>query len=219
MHWLGYSRKKEKKEAEFIFDQHFNQVHGQGQGENVEPVVEHEHDHDEVDTSYENEGQNVTENDLSGSEVSDNEFNEEADSDNEVPEHEEQVRHWRELPPIELYHKMYGYNMTDIPYPFQRDKDLQAGWMARMNGIYSFPQRFVPVWSQSSLCKHNNEFDQDDAKLRSHSKNIVVYTNIGERVFDVQVMYRKTVGSCSCIQQYDSHKHLLWQLYVNSKYL
>ena len=62
--------------------------------------------------------------------------------------------------------------------------NLQAGWMERINGIYSFPTQFIPVWSASNVYKHGNVFDPDDGNLGRHSQNIVVYTNKGERVFD-----------------------------------
>ena len=120
--------------------------------------------------------------------------------------------HWRTLPPIDVYHQLYGYNTTDITYPFQLDMNLQAGWMERINGIYSFPTQFIPVWSASNVCKHGNVFDHDDGNLGRHSQNIVVYTNIGERVFDVEIMYRKTLGNCKCPQQFDGHPNLLWHL-------
>ena len=55
-------------------------------------------------------------------------------------------------------------------------------------------------------------FDPDDGNLGRHSQNIVVYTNIGERVFDVEIMYRKTLGNCKCPQQFYGHPNLLWHL-------
>ena len=120
--------------------------------------------------------------------------------------------HWKTMPPREIYHELYGYNETDIPYPFQSDKFLQAGFLQRMQGIYDFPAQFIPVWSPSYQCKHENLFDPDDSKLGRHSKNIVVYSNIGERIFDVEAMFRKTLGNCRCLQQYDGHPQLLWHI-------
>ena len=45
----------------------------------------------------------------------------------------------RKLPSIDVYHKLYGYNISDIVYPFHLDQNLQAGWMERMGGNFSFP--------------------------------------------------------------------------------
>jgi hypothetical protein len=86
------------------------------------------------------------------------------------------------------------YNVSDITYPFHLDVNLQAGLIDKMNGIYSFPTQFIPVWSASNVCHHGNVFDHDDGNLGRHSQNIVVYTNIGERVFDVKIMYRNKLG-------------------------
>ena len=193
VHWLGYRQKQKENIAEFPFNQHLDQD-GQGTPHRVA-----EHDHGEG-----------SDEDVDETATGDNMHSDE-DTDDEDGEPDE-PRHWRSMPPLEAYKKQYGHNMSDILYPFKRDKDLQRGWMERMNGIYSFPNQFVPVWSESNLCKHNNIFDHDDAKLGSHSKQIVVYSNIGERVFEVEVLYRKTLGGCSCIQQFDSHKYLLWHL-------
>ena len=102
--------------------------------------------------------------------------------------------------------------MTDIVYPFKLDKILQEGWMERMKGNYSFPEKFIPKWSPETVCKHGQLFDKDDDNIVSHSPNIVVYTNIGERIFNVEVMCRKTVEGCKCIQQVDGHESLLWHL-------
>ena len=120
--------------------------------------------------------------------------------------------HWRTMPPIDKYHQLYGYNVTDIIYPFHLYKNIQAGWMERMNGVYSFPKQFIPTWSLATVCKHNNVFDQDDENLGRYSRNIVVYKNIGERLFDVDVMFRNTLANCKCVQQFDSHRFLLWHL-------
>ena len=60
--------------------------------------------------------------------------------------------------------------------------------------------------------KHENIFDPDNSNLLRQSTNITVYTNIGKRVFNVEVMCRKTLFGCKCLQQFDGHPHLLWHL-------
>ena len=203
VHWLAY-KKLEKEEEEFAFNQHIHEVDGNASFD--DGIIEHSHDDEndgavEMEDDVEDGDNNVTNGDGDDDSASE-------DEGETIPE----GMHWRTMPPIEKYHKLYGYNITDIIYPFQRDKDLQSGWLERMNGVYSFPNQFIPVWSLSNLCKHNNIFDRDDDNLGRHSRNIVVYTNIGERLFAVDVMFRKTIANCKCIQQFDSHKYLLWHL-------
>ena len=200
VHWLGYKQKQRENEDEFPFNQHLNQEQpGVFQG-----VVDHDHDQEEGNDQEEGSNEQ-NENAMNANMYND----EDSDEDDANPE---EIRHWRSMPPVDMYKKQYGHNMTDILYPFKRDRDLQRGWMERMNGIYSFPNKFVPAWSESNLCKHGNVYDHDDQNLGSHCEQIVVYSNIGERVFDVEVLFRKTLAGCACIQQYDSHKHLLWHL-------
>ena len=70
------------------------------------------------------------EEELGSENLEDTEVNEESDLEE---------LHWRKLPSIDVYHKLYGYNISDIVYPFHLDQNLQAGWMERMGGNFSFP--------------------------------------------------------------------------------
>ena len=207
MHWLNYKSKKREGSEEFAFDHH---VIEQERIEDFQDIIEH--DHDDNNESVIDQHENVEASDLTLAE--DDEGSDEpgnADAENTVMDDEKPL-HWRTIPPLDVYHKLYGYNVSDIVYPFQRDPQLQSGWIERMQGIYSFPSQFIPVWSVSNLCKHGNIFDREDENLGFHSKNIVVYTSIGERVFDVEVLYRRSMADCKCMQQFDSHGHLLWHL-------
>ena len=201
-HWLWYKKKDgDEHEEEFAFNHHITDP-ANDQGDAEEENSEREEDESPVDES---------DNDVDEEYIDqiDEEGSDEAEStvigDEEPP-------HWREIPPIDVYQKLYGYNVTDILYPFQRDPQLQRGWIQRMNGIYALPDKFIPVWSVSNRCKHDSLFDIEEGNLGIHSKNIVVYTSIGERVFDVEVFYRKSSGDCQCVQQFDSHEHLLWHI-------
>ena len=56
------------------------------------------------------------------------------------------------------------------------------------------------------------------------SENTIVYNEIEDQTFETVVMYRRTIGNCTCRQRYDGNQDLLWQLgkgrflhnYVNS---
>lgn len=211
LHWRGYKSWEENGD-EFVFDQHiieFERI------ENYQDDIEHDHEHQEEEEN--GTAQEQRQSPISNSQNVDHEIDNQLDDDvndeaeDTVVEHEEPL-HWRTIPPVDVYQKLYGYNATDIIYPFQQDPDLQRGWLERMNGVYSFPSQFIPVWSASNLCKHGNVFDRDDKNISLHSENIIVYNGIGERLFNVEVFCRKSSAECQCIQQFDSHKHLLWHL-------
>ena len=72
-----------------------------------------------------------------------------------VGEEETDVRHYLHLPPLPLYHKMYGYNFTPILYPFEKSKAQQETWLKRLRNIYDFPDQFIPVWSRDKKCQHS----------------------------------------------------------------
>ena len=129
-----------------------------------------------------------------------------------VGEEATEIRHYLDLPPLPLYHKMYGYNFSPILYPFDRSEAQQETWLKRVNNIYDFPEKFVPVWSLEKKCQHGDLFDDNDSKLFLESETILVYNNIGEQVFNVKNYVRKTVSSCKCVMRYDGHPELLWNL-------
>ena len=128
------------------------------------------------------------------------------------PEEEETNRHYQEMPPIASYHKMYGYNHSKILYPFERSRTQQQIWAKRVQGIYDFPQCFIPVWSEDFKCQHGYMFDANDENLVVESSNIIVFGTVGEQVFDVTNYGRKSVGACNCLLRYDGHPQLLWNL-------
>ena len=188
IHWQNYKRLVEEEEP-FAFNHLISDTDDEGH-ESQGNIIEHDRDNLEDGSEEEQEDEVV----------------------GGVEEPDIDVLHWRKMPTIDVYHELYGYNVTDIVYPFQLDQNLQSGWLRRMAGEYTFPAQFIPTWLGSNVCKHNNIFDPDDNNLVHHSSNITVYTNIGERVFDVQVMVRKTIAGCNCLQQFDGHPHLLWHL-------
>ena len=59
---------------------------------------------------------------------------------------------------------------------------------------------------------HGNAFDDNDDHLIQESENSVVYNESGYQIFDIKVIYRKTVGMCDCRQRYDGHSQLIWHL-------
>ena len=192
MHWLNY-KSSEEPEGQFVFNHLLME-------ENIVGPARDEPEEVPEDESEE---------ELGSENLEDTEDHEDAEVNEDIDLEE---LHWRKLPSIDVYQKLYGYNISDIVYPFHLDQNLQSGWMERMGGNFSFPSQFIPTWAETNVCKHENIFDPDNSNLLRQSPNITVYTNIGERVFNVEVMSRKTLFGCKCLQQFDGHPHLLWHL-------
>ena len=106
----------------------------------------------------------------------------------------------------------YGYNFSKIKYPFKDDEDLQSVWKERRNGIYDLPAYLIPSFSDQYRCKHGQVFNKCDDSLVKESKNICIYTDTGERIFQNPVFARPTVGACPCLQRVNGHRLLLWHL-------
>ena len=111
------------------------------------------------------------------------------------------------------YTKMCGYNFSKIIYPFKESKSQQEMWLKRMRHEYDFPARFVPVYSETKTCDdHGNFYDGDDSNLGTESLNTLIFNETGEDMFEIKVMFRRTLGSCKCIQHFDGHAYFLWHL-------
>ena len=59
-------------------------------------------------------------------------------------------------------------------------------YMILQHDVYDFPSSFVPVWSAEEECSHGFQYDCNDANLVLESATILVYNNIGEKVYDVK---------------------------------
>ena len=122
------------------------------------------------------------------------------------------ANYWDMLPPEE-HQKWYGYNFDPIPFPIQDNKEFQEKWLRRMQGNYDFPKLLIPEYKEGSKCKkHGNEYDASDETLLEESKTFVLYSEIGERVFHIQVFSRPTTGQCSCSDKFDGTDLLIWNL-------
>ena len=132
--------------------------------------------------------------------------------DPEVGEEETPARHYLDLPPPAQYRKMYGHNRKKILYPFERCKEQQQTWLKRTKDVYDFPSSFVPVWSAEEECSHGFQYDCNDANLVLESATILVYNNIGEKVYNVKNYARKSLHSCKELMRFDANGQFLWNL-------
>ena len=110
------------------------------------------------------------------------------------------------------YTKMCGFNCTKIPYPFKNSESQQQLYIKQIMNESDFPNSFVPPYSESKTCEHEFLYDSDDQRLVRESANVIIFNEIGEQCLDIEVLARKTVGNCKCLQHFDGHGHFLWHL-------
>ena len=107
---------------------------------------------------------------------------------------------------------LYGYNYTPIVYPFRDSPEQQRVWFERMSGQVNIPDKLVPVFDTNLKCKHNIQYNCDEISLVKESQNLCLFTELGDRIFPSPVLARPTVGPCTCLQRYDGHPLLIWNL-------
>jgi hypothetical protein len=120
--------------------------------------------------------------------------------------------HYMNKPPDHIRGHMYGYNLEDIIFPFSDSCDQQRVWLERVSGVVHIPSRLEPVIDIESKCKHNAPFDNSSEALVTESKSVVLFNDLGERIFPSEVLARPTLGPCKCLKRFDGSKLLIWNL-------
>ena len=109
--------------------------------------------------------------------------------------------------------QQYGHNSETIMYPIQDDPTVHTLWIQRVRGIYSFPDKIIPVFDPDLKCKeHQNGYNPDDSKLIEQSANMVVYLENSDVLHETKTFSRPTIGRCKCRQQPSGHSQLLWHI-------
>lgn len=145
------------------------------------------------------------------------------DTNQEIPEFHWEKRRTETPVPRDDYedilelneqYKKYGCNLTHFEYPIKRDPVLQERFVTRSKGHYDIPQSLKPQFMESLTCQHGFGFDSSDASFLQSSKNLIIYAQTQDIVLETASFARPTVpaGSCRCLQQYDGHPVLLWNL-------
>ena len=116
------------------------------------------------------------------------------------------------LDSIKQHQKLFGYNFEKLPYPIKENKEFQKKWIERINGNYNFPPVFVPEVGEVLVCIHGYAFSESDGNLVRESENIILYTEQNEKVFNIPVFSRRSLGPCKCLQRLDGTKYLIWNL-------
>ena len=103
-------------------------------------------------------------------------------------------------------------NQTPIPFPSQRDEFQKEILDQKFNGTFSYPDEMIPKYSPQNQCRHGFGFQCNDEFLVHDSADIIVHTDDGAQVHQVNVFKRRSLGPvCSkdCFQQVDGHPWLL----------
>ena len=82
-----------------------------------------------------------------------------------------------------------------------------------MQGRQILPDVLIPEYNEEMKCSvHDRAFLASTDKLHKESQNIIVYTEMCEKMYDIPVYARQSVGPCKCLQRFDGTKLLLWYL-------
>ena len=116
--------------------------------------------------------------------------------------------------PIELneQYKQHGYNITPFEYPIKRDPEFQAKFIERSNGQYNLPPTLEAEYNPNLVCQHGWHFNSSNDVLVQTSTNLIIYTQTNDIVLNTKTFARPTIGPCKCLQQFDGHPVLLWNL-------
>ena len=70
----------------------------------------------------------------------------------------------------------------------------------------------ISEYRDEEKCKHDKRFSSSNDNLYRESNNFVLYSELDEKIFDIPVFARRSVGSCNCLQRVDGTKFLIWNL-------
>ena len=116
------------------------------------------------------------------------------------------ISHYDDIEPLDEYNKKFGYNLTRIVYPFKMDPETQGSWKRRLEGHYDLPDKIIPEFIEGFSCpRHGNTYDPDDKNLLQYSSNIIIYTEICEKVYNIKTYARPTIGEVDV----DNHQILI----------
>ena len=70
----------------------------------------------------------------------------------------------------------------------------------------------IAEYKEGLVCKHGIWFSTSDKNLYRESHNIVLYSELIEKVFNISVYARRSIGACRCLLRVDGTKYLIWNL-------
>ena len=81
-----------------------------------------------------------------------------------------------------------------------------------MRGDNNFPEVMIAEYKEELKCTHGREYVRSNDNLYRESDRIVIYSELGEKVFNIPVYARRSSGSCKCLQRVDGTDFLIWNL-------
>ena len=70
-----------------------------------------------------------------------------------------------------------------------------------MRGDNNFPEVMRAEYKEELKCTHGREYVRSNDNLYRESDRIVIYSELGEKVFNIPVYARRSSGSCKCLQR------------------
>ena len=107
-------------------------------------------------------------------------------------------------PDLELFQ-----NLEYSRFSFSKGKNENLEYSSR---IFNLPESIKPDYDENFVCHHGNQYSPDDSHLIQLSSNLTVYTETSDRIFSIPTYGRPSLGDCNCVQQADTHQHLLWNI-------
>ena len=67
-------------------------------------------------------------------------------------------------------------------------------------------------YNPNLVCQHGGSFSSSNEGFVQTTKNIIIHTQTNDIVHNTTTFARPTFGPCKCLQQFDGHPVLLWNL-------
>ena len=84
--------------------------------------------------------------------------------------------------------------------------------MERLSGVVRLPEHLIPIYKPENKCKHNFPYNISEESLVRESKNLCLFNELGQRIFDSGVYARPSEGPCKCVQRVDGNDLMIWNL-------
>ena len=124
------------------------------------------------------------------------------------------MRNRKQEPPTQYLepetHSQFGFNQTKFFFPISEDENLSHKFQQHFNQTIILPEKFIPAWEQTKLCRHNSTFDPNDQNLVRVSPTVTKYNETSEEVLNIPIFARPSVANCKCQLEPDLAEYLLW---------
>ena len=105
----------------------------------------------------------------------------------------------------------FGFNKTHMIYPFYLDKEMKDKFRLKNEGLFQYPDKFIPAFVFGETCKHGNLYDPCEESLILICEEVTLYleSHVDEKR-NISMYSRPTEGQiCPCVLYPDTHAYLL----------